>query len=436
MICESAALRVTEIDCVEELEDLRLTWNALWPRTSGASFYHTLDWLQVYWRHFGAGQRLRVLVVTSDRTPIGILPLTVVTEQTRLGRVRVLTYPLRDWGTYYGPIGPNPTATLTMAMRHVHARRRDWDLLDLRWVNRDEHDHCRTPWSMDRAGFDARESVWKTVAVIDVDGDWNTYWMSRSAKLRQNVRRWEGHLKRLGEVEHIRYRPAGAARGDGDPRWDLYEACLDVARTSWQGRSTTGTTLSHESVEAYFRESHERAAKLGMLDLNLLTVDRQPVAFFYNYTSDGNIAGTRRGHRESLDRHGVGHVLFARMLSDSWARGDQSLDLGPGTMDYKARWCTRFAHSYRYTHYPRWAPRASCCGSNIGWSAATTRTRFRRAMWSAGIGKSPPSTPAISAPLPCRSAGNRSKRTDAVRAGPFPARSRAPAVPARRPDRC
>jgi hypothetical protein len=51
-------------------------------------------------------------------------------------------------------------------------------------------------------------------------------------------------------------------------------------------------------------------------------------------------------------------VLFSRMLSDSWARGDRSLDLGPGTMEYKARWCTRFAHSYRYTHYPRLVPRA------------------------------------------------------------------------------
>jgi CelD/BcsL family acetyltransferase involved in cellulose biosynthesis len=358
MICESAALRITEIDRVEDLEDLRLTWNALWPRTLGGSFYHTLDWLQVYWRHFGAGQRLRVLLVTSGSTPIGILPLTVVTEPTRLGRLRVLTYPLQDWGTYFGPIGPNPTATLTLAMRHVEACRRDWDLLDLRWVNRDEHDHCRTPWAMERAGFAARESLWKTVAMIDMECDWQTYWMSRSAKLRQNVRRNEGQLRRLGAVEYIRYRPAGAARGDGDPRWDLYEACLDVARASWQGRSTNGTTLSHESVEPYFRASHERAAKLGMLDLNLMTLDGRPVAFFYNYHCDGNIVGTRRGHLESLARQGIGNVLFSRMLSDSWARGDRSLDLGPGTMGSKARWCTRFAHSYRYTHYPRLVPRA------------------------------------------------------------------------------
>ena len=69
------------------------------------SFFQSLDWLRVYWRHFGAGQQLRVLVVTSCGEPMGIVPLVVRRETTRVGEVRVLTYPLDDWGTYFGPIG-------------------------------------------------------------------------------------------------------------------------------------------------------------------------------------------------------------------------------------------------------------------------------------------------------------------------------------------
>lgn len=358
MICEPAALSVQEFTQADDLESLRDAWSKLGSATRGGSFYHTLDWLQVYWQHFGAGQRLRVLFITSGATPIGILPLCVTPEKTRLGTLHVLTYPLHDWGTFYGPIGPNPTATLTLAMDYLHSVDRDWDLLDLRWINRDEHDHLRTRWAMEHAGFGAHESVWKTVPMIDLDAGWQAYWMSRSAKLRQNMARGEQQLSRAGEVEHIRYRPAGEALGEGDPRWDLYEACLEVARGSWQGRSLTGTTLTHAAVEGYFRDSHERAAKLGMLDLNLLTVDRRPVAFFYNYICRGRIVGTRRGHVESFSRFGAGNVLFVRMLRDSFDRRDRHLDLGPGTMDSKRRWTTRLACSYRYTHYPTWAPRA------------------------------------------------------------------------------
>ena len=119
-------IHVEEIDDPEQLADRRLLWNALLPQTPGATFFQSLDWLEVYCRHFAAAERLRALVVSADDRPVGILPLVVQTERTRLGQVRTLTYPLHDWGTFYGPIGPNPTATLMAGLRHVRRTPRDW----------------------------------------------------------------------------------------------------------------------------------------------------------------------------------------------------------------------------------------------------------------------------------------------------------------------
>ena len=99
---------VVEINDIDELEHYWLIWNALLAETPGASFFHSLDWLATYWKHFGHRQKLRVLVVYSRGIPVGIVPLTVICERTRVGRIRTLTYPLHDWGSFYGPIGPNP----------------------------------------------------------------------------------------------------------------------------------------------------------------------------------------------------------------------------------------------------------------------------------------------------------------------------------------
>ncbi len=139
--------RVVEINDLESLAGYRLLWNMLLQQTPVASFFQSLDWLEAYWRHFGHDQRLRVLVVHAAGDPVGILPLVVRREPMRLGSVRVLTYPLHDWGSFYGPIGPNPTATLIAGLGHVRRTRADWDLLDLRWV-----DACATP--------DARSGRW------------------------------------------------------------------------------------------------------------------------------------------------------------------------------------------------------------------------------------------------------------------------------------
>ena len=68
---------VDEIDDPAELTELVPMWDELLARTPGASFLHSLDWLEVYWKHFGAGKRLRALVVREGHGVSGILPLVV-----------------------------------------------------------------------------------------------------------------------------------------------------------------------------------------------------------------------------------------------------------------------------------------------------------------------------------------------------------------------
>jgi len=368
MIVEPAMPNVTEINRPEQLEELRLIWSLLVPQTRNASLFHTLDWLQTYWKHFGEGQKLRVLVVSSGHQPIGILPLVVVKEKTRLGWIRVLTYPLRDWGSFFSPIGPNPTATLTLAFQHIRQTPRDWDLLDLRWIDRDQDDHMRTPWAIEHAGFTVGESVWKTTDLIELSEDWDHYWQSRSSKMRNNLRRDEKRLRRRGTIEHIRYRPGGTALGDDDPRWDLFDTCVEIARNSWQGTSETGTTLCHERVAEFFRDVHALAVKHGMVDLNLLLVNGKPVAFSYNYLCRGNLIGVRRGQLRCAQGDGAGNVLLRRMLQDSFERGDARLDLGPGYREVKRRWSTRSVASYHYTHYPWGAPRVQLLRLKHWWN--------------------------------------------------------------------
>lgn len=351
-------IRVEEVNNICQLASYRLPWNWLLPQTPGATFFQSLDWLEVYWKHFGDGQRLRVLVVYRDREPLGILPLAVRTESTRVGTVRVLTYPLHDWGTFYGPIGPDVTATLTAGLRHVRNTRRDWDLLDLRWVDLEGTDHGRTEGAMQRAGFDPRKQAWDQAAVVDVEGTWEEYWGSRTKKWRHNVRRCGQRLAERGEVTLLRYRPGGVACGDGDPRWDLLDSCMEIAKCSWQGSSTNGTTLCDRSICDYIRDAHAAAARIGSLDLCLLMLDHRPIAFAYNYHYRGSVYALRKAFDPKFSSGRPGMVLAWMVLQDSFRRKDRCYDMGVGSLDAKRYWETSIVTSYRYTHFPISAPRA------------------------------------------------------------------------------
>lgn len=344
-------ITVREINDPAELGSVRLLWQSLHRQTPQGNFFQTLDWLEVYWRHYGEGQRLRVLVVSHAGEPIGILPLVVKREWTKAGPLKFLTCPMDDWGSFYGPLGPQPTATLTGALQHVRATRRDWDVLDMRWTDSDGVDSGRTRRVLAGMGLPAYETVRAETAIVNLDGTWEEYLAAKNSKWRNNYRRWHRRLEERGQVEYFRYRPEGAACGDGDPRWDLYEQCEAIAERSWQGSSQTGTTLSHNEVRPFLRDMHETAAKVGGVDMHLLYVNGEPAAFAYNYHFQGNIFGLRVGYDHDVAQEGIGNVLYCHALRDSFERGDQVYDFGPGSLDAKKPFLSEIRKVYRYSHY-------------------------------------------------------------------------------------
>lgn len=342
---------VREFDSIEPVAEYRDQWRQLLERTDKASFFQSLEWLEVYWRHFGAEQKLRVLLTYEDGQIAGIVPLVVLREKTRVGWVRVLTYPLHDWGTYYGPIGPDPQKTLQTALNYIRHSPRDWDLLELRWVHPDTSVFDATAGSMRAAGLQGYKTIWDRTALAELAGTWEEYQERWPAKWRYNLRRAERRLRQRGRLRIVHWRPGHSPGADGSPRWDLYDACEEIASRSWQAHCTTGTTLSHPSVRPFLRDAHEAACKLRAADLHLLYLDGQPVSFAYNYQWGGRVEGLRIGYDAAIAREGAGNVLLAKAIEASFQHADWVYDLGVGSLRSKRYFATRIVPVYRYSHF-------------------------------------------------------------------------------------
>lgn len=343
-------LHVDEYRDWKSLATLRDAWNALLPQTVGATYFHSYDWLETYWQHFGDKQRLRILAVRRGQEVVGIVPLTILREPSPLGSVRILTYPMAYWGSFYGPIGPEARKTLRAALDHVHRTSRSWDLLDLRFAPPDELDPADSAKVMSEAGFMPQASPTDSTSIIDLPATFDDYLATRTSKWRMNHRRWTRRLHEQGEIRFVRYLPTGEQNSDADPRWDLYDDCESVARQSWQGSSTTGTTITHESVREYFRAAHATACRAGAADLNLLYVNDRPAAFFYGYAYRGNLYGLRIGFDEQISKVGAGNLLYLHVIQDSIARGYHTFDLGPGSLKAKEAITSRVVPIRRLTY--------------------------------------------------------------------------------------
>jgi len=366
--------RVIEINEMPLLSHIRENWERLWRETPDSGFFQTLPWLEAYWKHFSEGKRLRVLLIVDGETMIGVVPLVVTAEKTRLGTVRVLTYPLADWGNQYGPLGRNPSRLLEIAATHIRTSPRDWEMLDLRWLGPHDQTQSTTQTALQKAGLPAQSGTWTETTILDMEGTWEDYLRSRSPKMRAELRRILRKAPVDDSLEFVRYRPALNCQpyedGQPDPRWDLFEDAVQIASQSWQHDSTTGTTLCHEEVQPFLKETHAEAARLGMLDLCLLYHQDQPAAFCYNYhDTRGNLFGLRRGNTQEARRGGLGNTLMTLMLYDSFQRHDKSLDLGLGALHSKRRWMTDITRIGRCTHYPVHNPKVQLLRLKHWWNA-------------------------------------------------------------------
>lgn len=363
---------VQELSSLEALEEYREDWNRLLAQTPQAHFFQSWEWLVAYWTYFQRDQQLRVLVHLEGGRPVGVVPMVLQWEKTRIGRVRVLTYPLEEWGPVYGPVGPHPTKTLQAALEYLRQREPDWDLLELRWVSPEDDRQGGSRQAMQWAGFPPIRTLWNSCAVVELgegEAGWHRYLAHRSAKWRANLRKAEKKLAALGPVEYVRYRPEGEWTGQIDPRWDLYEACYQIAQRSWQARSQTGTTLCHPEVRQFLRHVHLAATRLGAVDMNLLYVKGQPVAFAYNYVWQGHVYGLRRGFDPQWAPYSVGNLLLARAIRDSFLRNDRLYNLGTGYLQSKRAWMSRLMPTYRYSYFASHRPRLMLLRWKRQWQA-------------------------------------------------------------------
>jgi hypothetical protein len=334
---------VTEINHAARLSELRTVWRTLWQRTPRASFFQTREWLECFLYHFGDDYDLRTLLVSSGARPVGIVPLIARRVGSRLGPVRALTYPLGEWGAFYGPIGRNPSAVLTGALQHVAMSRRNWELIDLRSVEPAAGDAAQTGDALAAAGFAAVERTWSAAAIIDFDG----HSAGDRFGLRRKLQSAERELWRRGPWELVRHRPDGRGAGTSILRSDLWTAADRLLEA--QGRNVRELD--------FLRDSFEAAAWQGAADLSLVYLRGQPVGCLLAFAGNGQtdvVAGAFAAEHDEL----VQQVLVGRLLVDGDQRGERRFVFGPQQRELAVGWPAETVHSSRWTHFATFGARA------------------------------------------------------------------------------
>jgi CelD/BcsL family acetyltransferase involved in cellulose biosynthesis len=284
------------LDSTEALESLAGEWNDLVLAMPRPSPFLLHGWVAEWWRHFGSGSRLTVVVARRDGRLVGAAPLYV----ERSGGVRVARFlgahesPLADLLLAEGE--PESTAAGLLA----ELGRQPFDLADLFGLPGGS--------ALERANTARLRLIERVEApVLDMSAGWDTVYASKTGSKKRNLhRRRLRQLGELGEVEFV----VGRTRAELEP---LLEEAFLLHELRWRGRPD-GATFGTEEGRAFHRAAMQRIADDGVLGLVLMRVGGQAAAFHYYFALNDTMYVHRLAFDPALARYSPGVVATLETL--------------------------------------------------------------------------------------------------------------------------
>lgn len=373
-------IHVNELHSAASLDELRLVWRSLWGQTPERSFFQTQDWLELYLRFYGENEQLRVLTVSHGDQPIGIVPLVVRTVASRVGQLRLLTFPTREWATCGGMVGPQTSLCWHAVMGHIRQTRRDWDVIDIRPVQPKSLVSQQIAQAMRGNEFQAHFRSERSISVVILDSDWSDYWSRRSPRLRELCRAAEATLGAEGRVRFQRWNWRTAT--DTEP---LASARLrqTVRALSPQAPRYQPNEVSTAHTADFLDALRERTVQSGLFDCCLLTLDERPLACAINLDVDGHLENVWFG---SAHPYAI-PVLLKRMLLDSVTHDECMFRIETPAAGWIDGWRSVEFETQRIRHFAPLVPKAQvlrlkqCLKELIGHDTrpkVTTSDQFHR----------------------------------------------------------
>lgn len=367
-------ITVAEINDIDRLSKFRFAWRQLWSQTTNASFFGSYDWLKSCLLHFPIGQKLRVMVVSEDGQPIGIVPFVVKQVESKVRPVNVLTYHGDDHGPFSGPIGPEPGKALAAALRRIAETERDWDMIDLCHIPAGNAD-TETAAAMTSVGYEATRRGCREVPFVKITSCWESYLSNLANDCQDRYLDAERQLNEQGCVSFSRYRPLGSWHGE-TLRCRKMLSSLELLKVNQRGRaSSKDTDAGVWNRLEFMRDIHGAAIDAAVAEVNVLKLNGRAIAGAYAFHRDGVIEVVDLAFDSKL-KDITSRVLFGRMLCDSFNRGDQALYL-PLRFEPSFDWKNQTVSSLRYTHFANQNRQAHWLGLSNRlwrWAAGDRRT--------------------------------------------------------------
>jgi CelD/BcsL family acetyltransferase involved in cellulose biosynthesis len=336
------------VTSTEEFARLGPEWHDLLASAGRENVFLMFEWMFTWWRHFGRGHQLALIVVRAGGSVIGIAPFYI---KRRFSLARCLVFLADDYAgsdhldLVAAPGCEAPVVAEVASM--LLARKRAFDYIELGEVGKES-----LAASLCARLIAGRMTCDETPAAIcpctPLPASFKEY-LSRNitANLRHNFnRRWR-ILQEAGNVEFVEVAQPAALE-------EAFSELLRLHGVRFQQRAEDSAFLKAGVLE-FHRDAMRALAAEGHVRIYMLKVNGTTVAARYWFSIGRNMQAYQSGMDPEWNRYGVGLLTIGQGIRDTIAGGHTFFDFLRGADEYKLKWApvTRQNFTFRlFSHRP------------------------------------------------------------------------------------
>jgi len=316
---------------------LKDTWNDILVKSKNNDIFSTWEWLSIWWRHFGEGRKLRILLILDNNKIVAVAPLTWskynILHFGNLTKIEFIGSPQSDYNNFI--LTERETECLKLFLNYLNEQYNDWDCLELSDISESTVSVklLREILSKRLLGGQLEERVTFLCPYVNLPDSTEIFMSRLSGNMRRNLRR---RMRKLSE----KYRVKVKTHNGFNSLEEAMNAFYKLHQIRWKTQGFSGV-FAEKKLRDFHLDIAKHFAEKGWLGLYFLTANDKPIAASYSFNYKQKKYEYLTGFDPEYSHYGVGNLIRRHAVEDCIRRGLKEYDLMRGDEPYKSSWNTK-----------------------------------------------------------------------------------------------
>ena len=318
-------MNIIEINNYRDFISLEEKWREVLQRCNHTIF-STWEWLSIWWKHFGNGKRLYVLLAEDNGKIIGIAPLMYSVDTLfglRRGKIEFIGTPDSDYADFI--LVDRIGECIKLFIDYLNNIPAKWDYIDLKEMPENSK-------SLPFLNELCPKSL-KTVnecTFMSLPKSYEIFLMNLNHKMKKDLSRTSRRIEETFKVKFADY-------SDSQSVSEGVQLLFKLHQKRWESRGFPGI-FANQKVRDFHFEMAQLLSQRKWLRLHLLYLSGKPVAAEYGFAYRSKFYLYITGRDPEYYKYSVSNLLRAHIVRKLIEEKVTEYDFIRGKEDFKKRW--------------------------------------------------------------------------------------------------